>query len=885
MIEATRQFREGLPFPLDPFQEEAIAALDHGRSVLVAAPTGAGKTVVADFACHAALLDGNRVFYTTPIKALSNQKHRDLGRTHGSDNVGLLTGDRSINGSAPIVVMTTEVLRNMLFTGSEALDGVQCVILDEVHYLGDWERGGVWEEVIVQLPQRVQLAALSATVSNAEEFGDWLAQVRETCDTVITEYRPVPLRHHYWVNDRIHDMFRTGGQAGQARRRAAREARAGKPNPDVLMLERQARESRAARGQHRRGKRVPRVRMRWPDRFDVVTELSRRGWLPAIIFVFSRAGCDKAVAELVAGGVRLTDRHEAEEIATIVDTMLADIPPGDLEVLDHASFRASLQAGIAPHHAGLIPAFKEAVEVCFQRGLLKVVVATETLALGINMPARTVVIERLEKWDGARHTLLTPGQYTQLTGRAGRRGIDDIGHAIVLHQRDVEFRRVAGLVRARSHPLTSTFRPSHNLVVNLLATHTMAESEAMLEASFAQYQANQQARADRDRLIDLRRRRQELGEVTCERGDWAEYAALQVAHRREQEHVRREQERARRRDVMELFERAQPGDVWVLPWIGRRGLALVVNARINRNGIPIVDVVADDRRLTRFRASDLEDPPHHWRSVDVPPGNPRNSAVRARMARLLDDLPEAPQSVDAGATPASVDQGLLREHPCHVCPDRPAHEKLQARIDRVTSKISETEEQIRRQTGSLVRQFDARVQLLIELGYLDDVPRPTDRGRLLAGIHSDVDIVVSEALQAGAFDGLDAAELAGVVSMFVHEARSDEVVDVWIPTGRMGRALDAIEDALAAAQAGHRTRGIPALRELDASFAPAAWRWARGGSLDDALVELDLTPGDFVRIVKQVIDLLSQLAHVAPAEIATTSRQAVTQLRRGIVDL
>ena len=875
MSDLAATFRAGLPFPLDPFQEEAIAALGRGRSVLVAAPTGAGKTVVADFACHAALAHGQRVFYTTPIKALSNQKHRDLGHTHGDDN----------DGSAPIVVMTTEVLRNMLFTGSDALDDVGWVILDEVHYLGDWERGGVWEEVIVQLPQRVQVAALSATVSNAEEFGDWLAQVRDGCDTILTEHRPVPLRHHYWVNDRIHDMFRTGDQAGAARRQAAREARAGKPNPDILMLERQARESRSARGQHRRGKRVPRVRMRWPDRVEVVDELSRRGWLPAIIFVFSRAGCDKAVAELVADGVRLTSRDEADEIASIVDTMLSDIPAGDLEVLDHSSFRSALQAGIAPHHAGMIPAFKEAVEVCFQRGLLKVVVATETLALGINMPARTVVIERLEKWDGARHTLLTPGQYTQLTGRAGRRGIDDIGHAVVLHQRDVEFRRVAGLVRARSHPLASTFRPSHNLVVNLLATHTVAESEAMLEASFAQYQANQQAQADRDRLSELRRKRAALGDVTCDRGDWVTYATLHASHRQQEERRRRDRDRARRRDVVAIFEGAQPGDVWVLPWIGRRGLALVVNARINRNGIPIVDVVADDRRLTRLRASDLEDPPHAWRSIDAPAGNPRNSTVRARMARLLDDLPEPPTPIPAEVVTSSETNGSLREHPCHDCPERAAHEKLQARIDQVAGKIEQAERHIHDQTGSLVRQFDARVQLLVELGYLDAVPRPTALGRLLAGIHSDVDIVVSETLRTGALDGLDAGELAGVVSMFVHEARSDELVDVWIPTGRMGQALDAIEDALGHAQAGHRTHGIPPLRELDASFAPAAWRWARGGSLDDALLGLDLTPGDFVRIVKQVIDLLSQLVHVAPAELAATARQAVTRLRRGIVDL
>jgi ATP-dependent RNA helicase HelY len=454
-------FEATLGFSPDPFQHAAIRALAAGRSVLVAAPTGAGKTVVGEFCCHDALASGGKTFYTTPIKALSNQKYRDLVDRHGSGKVGLLTGDRSINGEAPVVVMTTEVLRNMLYEASPTLRGLRYVVLDEVHYLADRERGGVWEEVLIQLPASVQVAALSATVSNAEEFGDWLAEVRDGCEVIIEEHRPVPLRHHYWVNDRIYPTFRAGnkGQASRHHREQAAQARAGVPNPDVLMLERNAQRGSRVNQKGRRVRTGP--RLRWPSRAEVVEELARKKWLPAIIFVFSRRGCEEAVAELVKSGVRLTTPEERDEIARTVDTLLADLPAADLEALDFATWRAALMDGIAAHHAGMVPAFKECVEVCFQSGWLKVVIATETLALGINMPARTVVIERLEKWNGETHVMLTPGEYTQLTGRAGRRGIDTVGNAVVLYQRGIDFPRSPGWwARGRTRCAVPSRRPT-----------------------------------------------------------------------------------------------------------------------------------------------------------------------------------------------------------------------------------------------------------------------------------------------------------------------------------------------------------------------------------------------------------------------------------------
>jgi ATP-dependent RNA helicase HelY len=420
-------FGEAYGFPLDDFQIAGATAIAEGRSTLVAAPTGAGKTLVGEFAVWWSLQRNGKCFYTTPIKALSNQKYNDLVERYGPDRVGLLTGDNVVNGEAPIVVMTTEVLRNMLYEGSSTLAGLYAVVLDEVHYLADRERGAVWEEVIIQLPRSVQLACLSATVSNAEEFGAWLRSVRESCDVVISERRPVPLEHSYAVNDRLYPVFKAGGkQTGKggtdrakARNQAAREALSGVPNPDVIMLERQAGTSNRV---SRRGRyQASSMKLRPPRRSDVIRELQRRKWLPAIYFLFSRAGCDAAVQQVLGDGVSLTAPREREAIRRIIDERTAGVSGDDLEVLGYGPWAKALELGVAAHHAGMVPLFKETVEALFVRGLLKVCFATETLALGINMPARTVVIERLEKWNGQAHELLSPG-HAPGPGRPARSG-------------------------------------------------------------------------------------------------------------------------------------------------------------------------------------------------------------------------------------------------------------------------------------------------------------------------------------------------------------------------------------------------------------------------------------------------------------------------------
>jgi ATP-dependent RNA helicase HelY len=891
-------FLRTLGFPADPFQLRAVEALRAGRSVLVAAPTGAGKTVVGEFACHDALARGGKAFYTTPIKALSNQKYRDLVTRYGEARVGLLTGDRSINGDASVVVMTTEVLRNMIYEASPTLRGLRHVVLDEVHYLADRSRGAVWEEVIIQLPASVQLAALSATVSNAEDFGRWLDEVRDGCEVVIEEERPVPLRHHYFVNDRLYDTFRAGRKGGASRehRERAAQALAGVPNPEVVMLERRARQRNRVSGKGRR--MAPEVRLRWPSRPHVVEELAARRWLPAIVFVFSRQGCEAAVEQLQLAGVRLTSPAERTEIAALVDTLVADLPAVDLQVLGYDRWRAGLLDGVAAHHAGMVPAFKECVEVLFQRGLLKVVVATETLALGINMPARTVVIERLEKWNGESHVLLTPGEYTQLTGRAGRRGIDRIGHAVVLYQRDLDFTAVAGLVGTRAYPLHSSFAPSYNMAVNLLRRHDLPQAEELLGASFAQYEADATVERQVERLTELHEGLAGYARhLTCELGDWPAYWAV----RRELSRTEKEDAKARRdaaRDrVREGIAALAPGDVLHLPWAGRRGLVAVVGIHLTRKGTPIAEIVTDDRALTKVGPRELDGPPTPIERVRLPKrGNPRQKEYRREVAVALRGLdppwldPDGQGGVEEATPPgltATIERlrAELRAHPCHRCPDRAEHERWQYRADDLFSDAERLQASIERETGSLVRHLHRILAVLQDLGYLDATPTPTDEGLRLAGIYSENDLLVAEALRRGLLDGLDSAELAGLAALFLYEPRGGDPSDVVVlPTVAIEDAVEGVVDLAAELRDRERAAGLRQLGELDAGFVGPAWRWASGADLDDALGGLELTGGDFVRAVKQVADLLGQLRSVGSPEVAAAAHEAIDALRRGIVE-
>ncbi len=862
------RFEAALGFALDDFQRRALDALDEGRSVLVAAPTGSGKTVVAEYAVARALAAGGKVFYTTPLKALSNQKFADLRRVHGAARVGLLTGDNSVHGDAPVVVMTTEVLRNMIYGAAPALEGLRYVVLDEVHYLQDRYRGAVWEEVIVHLDPTVDLVCLSATVSNAEEVADWIETVRGATTAVIEERRPVALHHRYLAGERgasaLHLLPTFVGDGDDLR-----------PNPEAERLDRRS-SRRGPRGGPGRAYR----RLRPPDRVEVVDLLADERLLPAIVFVFSRAGCDQAVAQAHAAGARLTTREEQAEIRRIADAHLGDLSDADLAVLGVPAWREGLAAGLAAHHAGLVPPMKEAVEEAFAGGLVKVVYATETLALGINMPARSVVIERLTKFTGERHEFLTPGEYTQLTGRAGRRGIDAVGYAVVCWSPWVTFDQVAGLASRRTDALRSSFRPTYNMAVNLVRRYSPDDAHHLVNLSFAQY------RADRDVVVlerQLERAREQLerqrDRARSELGDIDEYRALVTRL----DEARRGHGATTR--VTAALDRLRPGDVLSVPARGGRVAVLAHERR--RGGRPRLLAVTVGRGLVRLDADDFRAAPHAIGRVDLPePYAPRSPTYRREVAGRLRRADVGDGASTSGGDPVGELEAALAAHPVHDDPARDARVRAAVSAERLSREVARLERRAQGRSESLARRFDRVVEVLTAWGYVDGW-QLTAAGEILARLYTETDLLVAEALREGLLDGLTAAETAAVVSCFTYERRGDD--DMAAPPPRWptrtvadrARRIEARWRTLAAAE---DDAGLPATRPPDPGFTAHLAEWVSGESLTDILEDDELAGGDFVRHVKQSIDLLRQLAVVAPDEATrATASAAADACFRGVV--
>jgi ATP-dependent RNA helicase HelY len=891
---ALRELIEELPFALDPFQRAACEALERGSGVLVCAPTGAGKTVVGEFAVHLALRNGRKCFYTTPIKALSNQKYHDLVQRYGADRVGLLTGDNSINGDAPVVVMTTEVLRNMLYAGSATLHGLSYVVMDEVHYLADRFRGAVWEEVIIHLPASVTLVSLSATVSNAEEFADWLVTVRGETEVVVTEHRPVPLWQHMLVGKRMFDLFHD-----------AEAAQKHDVHPELLRYTRELlrRMEWSGGGSPGAGRGRPLRGRRWlvPSRPDVVDRLDREGLLPAILFVFSRAGCDAAVQQCLHSGLRLTSQEERAEIRRLVERRARAIPAEDLSVLGYWEWLEGLERGLAAHHAGMLPAFKEIVEELFVRGLVKAVFATETLALGINMPARCVVLERLVKFNGEAHVDLTPGEYTQLTGRAGRRGIDVEGHAVVVWAPEVDPRHVAGLASTRTYPLRSSFRPSYNMAVNLVGSVGAGTARELLESSFAQFQADRS-------VVGIARQVQRNvesmaayeAEMTCHLGDFEEYFGIRRAIAERERALARHGASQRRAAAVASLERLRIGDVIRVPSGRRAGLAVVLDPGTGGFGDPRPLVLTEDRWAGRIAAADFATPVEALARVRVPKHfNHRSPAERRDLASALRSAGVAPGGRRrAGRARGNGDdtelaelRARLRQHPCHACPDREEHARWAERRWRLHRDTEGLRGKVASRTGSLARTFDRVCGLLADRGYLTaQGAAVTDAGRMLARVWTEADLLVAECLRRGVWDRLGPAELAAAVSVVVYESRREGDEGVSVPRGPVGDAVAETLKLWSELEADEAARGLELTREPDLGFVWPMYRWARGEPLAAVLasgqqLDGDMPAGDFVRWARQVVDLLGQLAEVtgtSPA-LRKTARAAITAVGRGIL--
>ncbi|MEO7058183.1 MAG: DEAD/DEAH box helicase [Lapillicoccus sp.] len=944
---ALADFTATIDFPLDDFQVEACRALEGGRGVLVAAPTGAGKTIVGEFAVHLALAQGRKAFYTTPIKALSNQKYADLVAVHGARNVGLLTGDSSVNGEAPIVVMTTEVLRNMMYAGSSTLTGLGYVVMDEVHYLADRFRGAVWEEVIIHLPPDVLVVSLSATVSNAEEFGAWLAEVRGDVDVIVTEHRPVPLCQHMMVGRDLYDLFvdealdpdldsdPSNARDGQVE--ALRDRASARVGPELLQAignasrrahdeqggwQRGGRQGRAGRGGPR-GRGGPgggtdgRGLARstggtggtgggrpggrpggGPTRGEVIDRLERAGLLPAITFIFSRVGCDAAVAQLLGHGVRLIDETEGDRIRRVVEGRVSGLADEDLTVLGYWDFVEGLARGYAAHHAGMLPTFREIVEDLFTAGRIRAVFATETIALGINMPARTVVLERLVKFNGEAHVDITPAEYTQLTGRAGRRGIDIEGHAVVLHNRGLDPLAVAGLASTRTYPLRSSFRPTYNMAVNLVGQFGRERAASILETSFAQFQAD---RAVVGFVRTIRRNEEALAGyaelMSCHLGDFTQYAAIRNEIRDLEKDAAKSRAASVRAEAAVSLEALKVGDVIRIPAGRRAGYAVVVQAnRGGRGEAPSPTVVTEDRQLRRLTLVDVPTPVDPVTTLRMPKGfNAKSPKSRRDLATSLriavpHDPPTGP--TDAGGLSAGEEEQLaelrrrMRAHPCHGCPDRENHARWAERWWRLTRETQGLQRKVDGRTNSVAKTFDRICDLLTGLGYLGAGGESvTPQGEQLRRLYTEKDLLTAECLRHGVWKRLDAPGLAAAVSTLVHEPRREEhEVSPRMPNDDVAQAWQEMVAIWSRIEDAERDHALPATGDPDGGIAWMVHRWASGQRLETVLRDSDIAAGDFVRRCKQIVDLLDQIAGAAPTPaLATTARAAVAAVMRGVV--
>ena len=753
----TQKFSESFPFELDPFQIEACHALENGKGVLVAAPTGAGKTIIGEFAVDLVINSGGKCFYTTPIKALSNQKFTELCAKYGESKIGLLTGDTSINSEAQIVIMTTEVLRNMIYSNSKTIDDLKYVVMDEVHYLADKFRGAVWEEILIHLSDAVQIISLSATVSNAEEFGEWLQTVRGETEVIVSEIRPVPLYQHVLFGNRLIDLF------GENQ----------KLNPELTRLERDS--YRQVRGNWRDKPKGPKPLMR----SEVIEKLDREGLLPAITFIFSRNNCDAAVRQCLAAGIKLTNTDERKIIRSVIAKNMKNLAEEDLVVLGYYEWADALERGIAAHHAGLLPAFKVTVEELFQQGLVKAVFATETLALGINMPARTVVLEKLSKWNGEGHVAISPGEYTQLTGRAGRRGIDIEGNAVILWNNDLDSTSVGGLASTRTYPLKSSFKPTYNMSINLISQFGSTRARTSLESSLAQFQADKAVVGLAKQIRKNEIARDDLfNQSKCDQGDFVEYSSMRAA---------------------------------------------------------IKKLETDSKRSKRKR---------HEIEEEI-------GSIRKRM----------------------------KNHSCHGCPDRENHSRFAERAQRLQREIDGLEERINSRTNVIAKRFDRIKIILDKFGYINN-DAIAQSGKMLAKIYGETDLLIAESIQAGVFNQLSPADLVAVISSCIYESRNEEAAKV--PRGEVQNALAVISKIYGKIHEAESDLNLEPMRSPDFGFCWASHKWASGHSLTSILKGSDLTVGDFVRSMKQIIDLLRQLRAAAP-DLQVVIDQALGKIDRGVI--
>jgi superfamily II RNA helicase len=845
------------PFELDEFQQQAIAALNAGRSVVVCAPTGSGKTLIGEYTIYRALSRGGRVFYTTPLKALSNQKLRDFREQFGAEHVGLLTGDISINRDAPILVMTTEIFRNMLYGTpigevGTSLVGVEAVVLDECHYMNDRQRGTVWEESIIYCPPDVQLVALSATVANSDQLTDWLNLVHGATELIYSDFRPVPLQFYF------------GNPKGLF----------------PLLDESQTQLSPRLKPKHK-GAKPKGARPESPTITYVVDQLQQRDMLPAIYFIFSRRGCDKAVEEM--GELSLVNKREAAELKARIEEFLSRNPDAGRSGQVEPLYR-----GVAAHHAGILPAWKGFVEELFQMGLVKVVFATETLAAGINMPARTTVISTLSKRTDRGHRLLTASEFLQMAGRAGRRGMDEMGYVVTLQTPFEGAKEAAYLATAGADPLVSQFTPTYGMVLNLLQTHSITEAKNLVERSFAQYLATlylkPQQQAITELTTELTKLDIQLAPVDVKAlSSYEKLSERLKEERRLLKTLQTQAEEVRTSEMAEIVPYVTPGTILYLKGkyvqVSSPVPAVLVTKEKGRGQAPYLvclsaenrwyvattaDVVGLQGDVIETRVITSIQPPE---GLVLKPGQVRRGTDETQaIASSISSTAELTVAPEVHAQQQVVDavKVQLDDHPLRQCGNPSNLLKRHKRRLGLQEEINKRQAEYRENQAHHWQEFLNLIEILRAFGCLVDVT-PTSLGQAAAAIRADNELWVGLALMSGEFDTLDPQHLAAAMCALVSETPRPDSWTNYPPPEPVIEALAGLRGTRRQLFQMQRRYHVALPVWLEYELIGIVEQWALGVEWPELCANTSLDEGDIVRMLRRTVDILSQIPHVPPA--------------------
>ncbi|MFB2895873.1 DEAD/DEAH box helicase [Aerosakkonemataceae cyanobacterium BLCC-F50] len=862
------------PFKLDKFQLDAIASLNAGRSVVVCAPTGSGKTLIGEYAIHRALNGNGRVFYTTPLKALSNQKWRDFGQQFGSQNVGLLTGDTSINRDAPILVMTTEIFRNMLYGTpigevGTSLVGVEAVVLDECHYMNDRQRGTVWEESIIYCPKEIQLVALSATVANSQQLTDWISQVHGPTDLIYSDFRPIPLEFYFGNPKGVFPLLSPENN---------------KINPRL----------KPKGGQQTSGKRPE-----TPSLPFILNQLRQREMLPAIYFIFSRRGCDQAVAEVAE--LTLVNETEQELLKTRIDEFLARYPEaarvGQVE---------PLYRGIAAHHAGILPTWKGFVEELFQEGLIKVVFATETLAAGINMPARTTVISTLSKRTDRGHRLLTASEFLQMAGRAGRRGMDKRGYVVTLQTPFEGAKEAAYLATSKADPLVSQFTPSYGMVLNLLQTHTLEEAKELIERSFGQYLATLHLEPNRKAIQKLQKEADQLQNLMQQVNPdlIGNYEKLQQRLKAERQLLKTLQQQSAdilSSDIAAALPFAVAGTVLSLKGkhvpVSTPVPAVLVNKKPGPGQTPYLiclgkdnrwyvvsvhDVVGFHAELPRLsKVDNLSGPPPE---MQIKFGSVRTGTEET--AEIASSIPfpsppeEAPEVAAQNQRVKAV-EAQLENHPILQWGNPGTLIKRYRRLITLQTEINLLQEKLDQESQRHWDEFLELIVILQSFGCLDELT-PTALGQAAAAIRGDNELWLGLALMSNQLDDLGPHHLAAAAAALVTETPRPDSESRYIASEEVQEALSQLRGIRRQLFQVQRRHNVALPVWLEDELIGLVEQWALGVDWVHLCENTSLDEGDVVRMLRRTLDFLSQIPHVPnlPDSIKRNANRALQLMDR-----